>query len=96
MAWMQCWMLLLMLLLEAQAADGLLTPLSVHSCIRGSVCSERPSSAWDACSADCIQVSSVTSSLSGGRAVRREPTEREWRKIRELSCGFRPDGGEEG
>lgn len=52
MAWMQCWMLLLMLLLEAQAADGLLTPLSVHSCIRGSVCSERPSSAWDTCSAD--------------------------------------------
>lgn len=51
MAWMQCWMLLL-LLLEAQAADGLLTPLSVRSRLRGSVCSERPSSARDTGSAD--------------------------------------------
>jgi len=35
MVWM---LLLLLLLLEAQAADGLLTPLSVAWCICGSVC----------------------------------------------------------
>lgn len=88
---MQCWTLLL-LLLEPQAADGLLTQLSVCWCICGSVCLVRPASVWDTSSA-VIQVSVVASSLSGGQAVRRESTGREWRKIRELSCGFRPDEG---
>lgn len=42
-----------------------------------------------------IQVSAVSSSLSGGHAVKRETRERERRKIREMSYGFRPDGEEE-
>ncbi len=43
-----------------------------------------------------IQVSSVTSSLSGGPAVRRGTAEREGRKIGQLSCGFRADGRKKG
>lgn len=87
---MQCWMLLLD---GTQAADGLLTPLSVRWCVCASVCLERPASMWDTA---VIQVSAVASSLSGRWAVRRETTGRDGRKIRELSCDFRPDRGQEG
>lgn len=94
---MQCWtlLLLLLLLLEPQAANGLLTLLSVHWCMYKSVCLERSASVWDTSSA-VIQVSVVTSSLSGGQAVRRQTTGRGWRMVRELSCGFKPDVGKEG
>lgn len=74
MVWMQCRMLLL--LLELQAADGLLTPLSVGWCICESVCSEKPASVWDTGSAG-IQVSAVASSLSSRRTCCEERDHRE-------------------
>lgn len=46
----QCWTLLL--LLQPQANNELLTQLSVHWCICESVCLETPASAWDTGSAD--------------------------------------------
>lgn len=48
----QCWMLLLLLLLEPHAENGPLTRMSVRWRICESVCLEMPAAVWDTGSAD--------------------------------------------